>query len=335
MVLCRRDCSGPRATHHAAQRANPALLLRLPAARAHLSKLDARVRSGQRWRTLGRSGGSPQRRRFLQVRDFGGARDWQHHRAPLQHPRQCDLARRRAVRSCDGVERRPGPGEASRREREVWDEADAFLLAIIEDSFVRPGRRDCPGSARLRPGNGAARLRSARRRPRSARHGARRASSISERTASNCASRGVSRIDTVQLPEADLIDPETAAAVEGLLAEIFRTGRFGNPLIWAGRVKPALVRHQHTLVGMKHLADQLFGDVRPVGLPVSMKFTASTGSCRRVRMASARSTGSPQISGEPVIRMAPKPRRLISTSPPIRKCPASLALVNCHWRSPG
>lgn len=41
------------------------------------------------------------------------------------------------VRPCDAVERRSGSSEASHREREVWDEADTLLLAIIEDSLMR------------------------------------------------------------------------------------------------------------------------------------------------------------------------------------------------------
>src|SRR5215469_9047542 len=55
-----------------------------------------------------------------------------------------------------------------------------------------------------------------------------------------------------------------------------------------------------------------------------MKFTPISGRRFRTRTASGRSSGSPQMSG-PVMRMAPKPRRLMTMSPPMVKRPERLA----------
>src|SRR6516225_6337071 len=51
-----------------------------------------------------------------------------------------------------------------------------------------------------------------------------------------------------------------------------------------------------------------------------MKSMPSSGKRLRVRIASAMSSGGPQTRG-PVMRMAPKPKRWISMSPPILKDP--------------
>src|SRR5665213_4497117 len=51
-----------------------------------------------------------------------------------------------------------------------------------------------------------------------------------------------------------------------------------------------------------------------------MKFTPSLGRRLSVRIASLRSSGSPQTPGA-VRRMAPKPRRKTGVVPPIRKVP--------------
>ena len=55
-----------------------------------------------------------------------------------------------------------------------------------------------------------------------------------------------------------------------------------------------------------------------------MKSMPSSGTRFNVRSASALSSGSPQMP-LPVMRMAPKPRRLISISPPILNVPDLLA----------
>ena len=77
---------------------------------------------------------------------------------------------------------------------------------------------------------------------------------------------------------------------------------------------------------------------------MSTKLIPSSGRRLRVRTASALSRGRPQTRG-PVMRIAPKPSRLISMSPPILKDPdlqASIfailtfpCLANCYEREPG
>src|SRR5829696_2111844 len=63
----------------------------------------------------------------------------------------------------------------------------------------------------------------------------------------------------------------------------------------------------------------------PYESAVSMKFTPSSGSRRSTRSASSRSAGSPHTP-LPVIRIAPKPRRLTVRSPPRSKVPLSVAV---------
>src|ERR1700722_9633239 len=57
-----------------------------------------------------------------------------------------------------------------------------------------------------------------------------------------------------------------------------------------------------------------------------MKSTLRSGNRRSVFKTSARSAGGPQIP-LPTTRIAPKPRRLTSKAPPMRKRPDSAALV--------
>ena len=63
----------------------------------------------------------------------------------------------------------------------------------------------------------------------------------------------------------------------------------------------------------------------PYESAVSMKFTPSSTARRRTAFASSRSGGGPQMP-RPVIRIAPKPRRLTVRSPPTSMVPASPAL---------
>src|SRR6476659_7985887 len=60
-----------------------------------------------------------------------------------------------------------------------------------------------------------------------------------------------------------------------------------------------------------------------------MKSTPSSGSRRRTASASSRSSGvagGPQIPG-PVMRIAPKPRRVTVSSPPMANVPAAVAVT--------
>ncbi len=100
------------------------------------------------------------------------------------------------------------------------------------------------------------------------------------------------RVDAVQLPKADLLDTEPAAAEMRLLDQI--SGR-PNGITDPGPVRvAALGRNEDACEGMQRLADQLLGDAGPVGIGGVDKFTLSAGSRFSVRIASARSSGSPQ-----------------------------------------
>ena len=57
-----------------------------------------------------------------------------------------------------------------------------------------------------------------------------------------------------------------------------------------------------------------------------MKFTPSSTTRRNVALACSASGGSPQMPS-PVIRMAPKPIRRTTMSPPISMVPAAAALA--------
>jgi hypothetical protein len=61
---------------------------------------------------------------------------------------------------------------------------------------------------------------------------------------------------------------------------------------------------------------------------VSIRFTPSSTARRKTRIPSSRSLGDPQ-KPEAMIRIAPKPRRATSSSPPSRKVPETRAFM-CH-----
>ena len=90
-------------------------------------------------------------------------------------------------------------------------------------------------------------------------------SSRSDLTAANCSSRGDLRVDAVQLPEADAVDAEPAAALVGLLDEVFGPAE-GDPHLRAGSRQAGLGGDEDVAVGMQRFADQLLGDIRPIGI---------------------------------------------------------------------
>src|SRR6202790_4075309 len=71
----------------------------------------------------------------------------------------------------------------------------------------------------------------------------------------------------------------------------------------------------------------------PYESAVSMKLMSRPGRRRKVRNASARSVGGPQMPG-PVMRMLPKPRRLTLVLPSILNAPAFAAETLLLMRLP-
>ena len=85
--------------------------------------------------------------------------------------------------------------------------------------------------------------------------------------------------------------------------------------------------------GMKRFADQLLRHVRPVGIGGVDEIDAKLGQPFQRAEGFRPVPGSPQMP-LPVMRMAPKPRRLISISPPILNFPdfaaSSFAILGLH-----
>ena len=126
----------------------------------------------------------------------------------------------------------------------------------------------------------------------------------------------------MQLPESNLLQPEPFAAFDCLLTQVFGA-TIAFPLTRTGSPQSRLGSDKNTVIGMKCLADELLGDMGPIGIRGVDEIDPEVGNFPKI--ASALSTGGPQMPG-PVRRMAPKPRRCTSISPPlsrIRSRPAS------------
>ena len=65
--------------------------------------------------------------------DAAGAGDRQHHGAAREQPGERDLAGCRGVRGCYVGERSARLGQLAGGQREPGDEADAVLLAVVDD----------------------------------------------------------------------------------------------------------------------------------------------------------------------------------------------------------
>src|SRR6188508_3141831 len=70
-------------------------------------------------------------------------------------------------------------------------------------------------------------------------------------------------IDAVQLPKADLLDPELLAASERLLPQIFGS-RVRLPRAWAGTRQPCLGGDEHAAIRIKRFTDKLLRDIGSV-----------------------------------------------------------------------
>src|SRR5690242_20363065 len=73
------------------------------------------------------------------------------------------------------------------------------------------------------------------------------------------------RIDAVQLPESDLLQPEPFAAFDCLLTQIFGA-TIAFPLTRTGSPQTRLGSDKNTVIRMKCLADELLGDMGPIGI---------------------------------------------------------------------
>ena len=142
-------------------------------------------------------------------------------------------------------------------------------------------------------------------------------SSISS-MASNCSSRGTFGSMRCSCHSPICSTPASAAA-HGLLPQVVGPP-IGLPHVGPGTREAGFGGDEHASIGLQRLADELLRHVGPVGIRRIDKIDAKLGHALECRIASARSSGGPQMPS-PVMRMAPKPRRLILMSPPILKVP--------------
>jgi hypothetical protein len=86
------------------------------------------------------------------------------------------------------------------------------------------------------------------------------------------------------------------------------------PFPRTGSPEPRLGGDENSVIRIERLADQLLGDIGPVGVGGVDEIDAKLRQSFSVRVASAMLSGGPQTRG-PAMRMAPKPSRWISMSP--------------------
>lgn len=73
------------------------------------------------------------------------------------------------------------------------------------------------------------------------------------------------RVDAVQLPQPDPLDPELLAALDRLLAQIIRAP-VHLPDARARPPEPSLGGNQDAVIRVERFADEPLGDVRPIGI---------------------------------------------------------------------
>src|SRR6185437_11927698 len=181
-----------------------------------------------------------------QMRELAGAGDRQHHRAAPEEPGERDLVRRRAVRRGDPGERRPlgrPPHQLAGAERVERDKPDRLLGAVVEDLVMHAveevvlvlhsGHRKMAGGDldildRYLAQPDMAHDPLVDQRPHHRKLGLPRHL----------------RVDAVELPQIDPLDPQPMPAVDRLLAEVFGPP-VGHPAPRPRPRIPGLCRHQH------------------------------------------------------------------------------------------
>jgi hypothetical protein len=133
------------------------------------------------------------------------------------------------------------------------------------------------------------------------------------------------RVDAVQLPEVDRVEAETAQAHLAALAQEVGAPA-DRPSARPGAQQAGLRRDREAVVGVQCIGDELLGDVGPVGLGRVDEVDAQLGQPLEHRDRLVVVGGRPQMPS-PVMRMAPKPRRVTSRSPPMLNVPEAAAVV--------
>src|SRR4051794_6456799 len=201
---------------------------------------------------------------LLEVLDGARAGDREHHLAALQEPREGDLARRRAVRLGDLGDRPARLGQLAGGQREPRDEADALLLAVVEDVLglaVGEVVEVLDGGDLEDLLRGLDLVDRDLREPEMA-HLALVLELLHD--AELLLARDL-RVDAVQLPQVDRVDAETPQAHQAALAQVLGAAD-GRPDVRPVAREARLRGDGDPVVRMQRLADEVLGDVRAVGV---------------------------------------------------------------------
>ncbi len=124
--------------------------------------------------------------------------------------------------------------------------------------------------------------------------------------------------------EIDAIETEATEAAFAGFAEMLGATVFG-PAIGAGAIEAALGGDDEAVgIGMKGFGDELFGDVRAVGVGGVDEIDAEFDGAAENANGGGAVGGGPQMPF-PVRRMDPKPRRVTGSSPEMLNRPAVVA----------
>ena len=144
-------------------------------------------------------------------------------------------------------------------------------------------------------------------------------SSSSDLTAANCSSRGTFGSMRCNCHSPICSTPSFSRLLIACLRKIVRTP-IRLPDARARPPEPSLGRDEHAVIRVERFADELLRDIGPIGIRGVDEIDAELGHALQ-RPDRLRSVGGRTPDALPVTRMAPKPRRWISISPPILNVP--------------
>ena len=202
--------------------------------------------------------------------------DGQDDRASLQEPCERYLSRRGAARLRDAVDKTTGSGQLAGLEWKPRNEADVVGVAIRQHRFTAAVREVVAVLHRRHrkyPPSGFDVGHRDFAQPRMANDAVVKESAHS---AELFVARD-SRIDSMELPEIDLLDAESPEAAFGLCNQIRGTS-IGNPLVGTRTRQTRLGSDKQPFIGVKGLADQF---LRNIGINRLTRFNRLGISCGR------------------------------------------------------
>jgi hypothetical protein len=201
---------------------------------------------------------------LFQVLHFRGAGNRQHHRAALQEPGQRHGAGRDIVRMGDLVERPARRGQVTRRQGKPGNKADGVLFAIFQHRLALPVHQIVVVLHRGGGKHFACRFNFGHRH--FAEPGMSNDAIVQQRLDGGELFAGCHLgINAVQLPQRDGLNPQPRPALVRCRHQIFGIA-IGLPAVGARAGQPALGGDHQTLVGIKRLAQQIFRNLRPIGI---------------------------------------------------------------------